>query len=749
MNSEVLNNNNEKCFKAIVEHSNDVISILSSEGKYVYVSPSIGKVLGYSDNEAMMLDVHTLTHPDEKAILIEAWNKMLNTVGIAISVQPCRIRHRDGTWRWIASSITNLLHHLDINGVLQSFRDITDSVALTNQNLFDKNNLEALINNTHDFMWSVDRNFKLITTNNAFVEVIKKFTGNSVSRGDSVFIDGFSKDQHDKYKKIFERVFEGEVIKEVEYRDQPIEGWSEIKYYPIWDNNTVIGAACHSKDISSIKKAEQRRRFDKNNLDALINSTVDIMWSMDSNLGLITYNQPFRNLVCNFTGKEVERGMNIFAMDMPSEISQDLVFRYKEYHRRGLSGEVFSVVDHFNFPREMWLQVSFHPIRLEDAIIGVACHSQDITEIKKVEQERIRNETRLKESQALAKLGHWELDLVTGESLWSEESCRIYGVPVEDNRQSFETWLSFIHPDDMTYVMSEIEKSQKTFSDSGMSHRILLRDGTVKHISSKTKFEFDHTGKVPVGIYGVAYDITAEKVAEMQLKQKARELELINAELEQFGYAVSHDLQEPLRMVTSFLSQLDKKYKDVLDDKGKQYIYFAVDGAKRMRQIILDMLEYSRVGKTNEATVEVDLSEVMEGIKVLLKSQIEEKKAIVQYEKLPVIRSKKAPINQVFQNLIGNGLKYTAEEVIPHIIIEVKDNKKQWIISVSDNGIGINEAHYDKVFAIFQRLHNKEEYSGTGIGLALTKKIIDHLGGEIWLESEEGKGSVFFFTLPK
>lgn len=740
---------NEKSVRAILEHSTDVIAVLSVEGEILYVTPSIDTVLGYTIAEAMKLEVFSLTYPEDRETLSAAWEEMLGTPGKVIPVRTYRMKHKDGTWRWIEASIRNNLHDPVLEGVVNIFRDVTDDVTAARQNVFDINNLVALINNTRDIMWSVDRGFKIITANIAFVEIIRQMTGHIISKGDSVFLEGFSKEHYQKYKKIYETVFEGEIVSEIEYLDQPTEVWSEITYYPIWEKDVVIGAACHSKDISEIKKAERNQQFDKKNLEALISSTVDMMWSLDKDLNLITGNQPFLKMMRSFIGKEIVKGENFYTMDLPPEISQELVFRYKGNYQRALAGEVFSVVDHFENPQEMWMQVSYHPIRLDEEIVGVACHSQIITEIKKVEQLRIRNEERLKESQALAKLGHWELDFASGEALWSEESCRIYGLPVDDNIHTFEEWVSFIHPDDFADIMALIEEAQKTLRDTVMRHRIMLRDGTVKHIASKTKFEFDETGKVPVGIYGVAYDITAEKEAEMQLKQKAKELALSNAELEQFAYAVSHDLQEPLRMVTGFLSKLEMKYSGLLDDKAKKYIHFAVDGARRMRQIIIDLLEYSRVGKSNEPLVDVDLNEVVEGIKVLLSNQIDDKKAVVHHVKLPVIRSNKVPLHQIFQNLIGNGLKYTAVGVVPQVKIVAKEGNTHWTISVSDNGIGINESDFDRVFAIFQRLHTKKEYSGTGIGLAITKKIIEQFGGEIWLESEEGRGSIFYFTLPK
>ena len=251
-------------------------------------------------------------------------------------------------------------------------------------------------------------------------------------------------------------------------------------------------------------------------------------------------------------------------------------------------------------------------------------------------------------------------------------------------------------------------------------------------------------------------DVTDRKMSDSRLnelnenlRKHARELAISNAELEQFAYVASHDLQEPLRMVTSFLSQIEQRYGDLLDDKGRKYIHFAVDGAKRMRQIILDLLEFSRVGSAGDNPEEVDLNKLVNDILPLYRKQIEEKKAIINVAVLPILHTHKVPIRQVFQNLISNALKYVKPGVCPSISIEFKEEPAYYAFWVEDNGIGINPEYFDKIFIIFQRLHNKDEYSGTGMGLALTKKIVENLGGKIWVKSEEGKGSAFCFTILK
>ena len=281
-----------------------------------------------------------------------------------------------------------------------------------------------------------------------------------------------------------------------------------------------------------------------------------------------------------------------------------------------------------------------------------------------------------------------------------------------------------------------------------------LKDGAYTHFLANVKPI--HDGKKAIGICITGIDITARKNtlkkledANRDLQKKTKELEVSNTELEQFAYVASHDLQEPLRMVTSFLSQLEKKYGDILDEKGKKYIYFATDGAKRMRQLILDLLEFSRVGRAEERLEEVDLNMLVNEVLPLYRKNIGELKAKVYFEQLPVMQVYKTPVRQVFHNLLSNALKYHREGVAPLITISSKETPTAFEFSFKDNGIGIDSEYFNQIFIIFKRLHNRDQYPGTGMGLAVTKKIIENMGGRIWVDSREGEGSVFHFTIPK
>ncbi|WP_225997656.1 sensor histidine kinase [Myceligenerans pegani] len=237
--------------------------------------------------------------------------------------------------------------------------------------------------------------------------------------------------------------------------------------------------------------------------------------------------------------------------------------------------------------------------------------------------------------------------------------------------------------------------------------------------------------------------------AHVMLTDQARELERSNRDLEHFAYVASHDLQEPLRKVAGFSQMLQQRYGDSLDDKAHQYIEFAVDGAKRMQELIKDLLSFSRVGRSGEEHASVDLDEVLSQVESDLSERIVESGATITHDPLPTVRGEPRLLHQVLANLLSNALKFRAPERDPVVHIEVRSMRTAWEISVVDNGIGIEPQYADKVFVIFQRLHPRGEYSGTGIGLALVKRIVEHHGGHIWIEPTEGGGTTVRFTLAR
>jgi len=349
----------------------------------------------------------------------------------------------------------------------------------------------------------------------------------------------------------------------------------------------------------------------------------------------------------------------------------------------------------------------------------------------------------------------FDWDIESGFIFRGEGYSRLFGFDHTKNKLS--DWLDRIHPDDIQKVNKKLHEvlANKDLSIWTKEYRFLVYDTTYAEVMETGYIIRNLHGKA-IRMIGAIRDITELKQAESELqetntklKEQTRELTLSNQELEQFAYIASHDLQEPLRMVSSFLSLLEKKYDDKIDEQGKRYIHFATDGAKRMRQIILDLLSFSRVGRIQSEVVELNLNELIYEINQLNQSLLFETKAEIHVGNLPTLHIPKSPMLQLFQNLISNAIKYRNHETTPIIHINAIELDKEWQFSVQDNGIGIEKEFYDKIFILFQRLHTRDKYEGTGVGLAICKKIVEQFGGKIWLESEQNIGTTFFFTLAK
>ncbi|MFC7642810.1 ATP-binding protein [Streptosporangium lutulentum] len=246
----------------------------------------------------------------------------------------------------------------------------------------------------------------------------------------------------------------------------------------------------------------------------------------------------------------------------------------------------------------------------------------------------------------------------------------------------------------------------------------------------------------------IVAELEETRVSRQQLAAQAEELKRSNAELEQFAYVASHDLQEPLRKVASFCQMLQQRYASQLDDRANTYIDFAVDGAKRMQVLINELLTFSRVGRVNQEPVETDLNDVVERALANLAAAVEESEAEVEVGDLPVVIGDRTKLVMLWQNLIGNSLKFRSPGRAPRVRIEAEERDGKWWMTVTDNGIGIPPNFADKIFVIFQRLHQRDAYEGTGIGLALCRKIVEHHRGRIWLDTEYRDGTRFVLTLP-
>jgi PAS domain S-box-containing protein len=391
--------------------------------------------------------------------------------------------------------------------------------------------------------------------------------------------------------------------------------------------------------------------------------------------------------------------------------------------------------------------------RFDERTSALQALQKAMRSLQKEMSERCRVEKALRESEEKYRTiledtqeGYFELDLAGNLTFVNDEACSRLGYPREEligmNYRQY-----YADPEAAKQIFQVYNELYRTGEPiRGLDREVIRKNGTKLIHELSVSLIRDSEGK-PIGFRGTSRDITERKQAEEALKEKTEELARSNRDLEQFAYVASHDLQEPLRMVTSYVQLLARRYKGKLDSDADEFIAFAENGAIRMWRLINDLLTYSRVGAWGKEFEPIDCETVLDQSLNNLKVAIEENGAVVTHDPLPTVMADNPQLVQLFQNLIGNAIKFRGKEP-PRIHASAGRNGSGWIFSVRDNGIGIAPEYAERIFVIFQRLHGREEYPGTGIGLAICQKIVERHGGRIWVESEVGRGATFYFTLP-
>lgn len=515
--------------------------------------------------------------------------------------------------------------------------------------------------------------------------------------------------------------------------------WSENE----WSFSQTIASNLASAIQRRNNQLALQQAFEEKN--AILESIGEAFFALDRDWKIRYWNQRAEQLM----GVNRSRLLGEVLFEVFPEAKK---FKFQRQYVNALKTQSPVHFEEYFDPLHRWLEVNAYPS--ED---GLSVFVKDITDEKKAfENVRLSNERFEKIAEATND-AIWDFDVENDRLFWGKGFSSLFGYDLESLTPSLDLLVDLIHPDDREKVATKIRQfmSSKTLTSWFEEYRFLQKNGFYAFVMDRAIFIRNQEGKV-TRVVGAMTDITYRKEYEeslealnQQMAVHAKELERSNLELEQFAYVASHDLQEPLRMVSSFMGLLERKYSPELDEKAHQYIRFAIDGAKRMRQIILDLLEFSRIGKHEESLKLISINQIVDEVCVLQKRIIREGNAKIIYGDLPSVISYRPPIMQVFQNLIGNALKYRRPDHSPQIEIRAEAAGDFWRFSVKDNGIGIDPIYHEKIFIIFNRLHNDDEYTGTGMGLAIVKKIIENLGGTIEVDSAIGEGSTFYFTLPR
>ena len=613
----------------------DAIICINTKGNITFWNPQAAQIFGWSESEVMHKDLGSFiipamyhkAHNDgmkkflstghgpalNKLLTLTAVNKAGVTFPIEITIIPIKQKEEEFFCAFV--------------------RDITERKKAEDRIRISNERYDLVAKATNDYIWDWDINSNQVTRigngfktlfgyENTDENTVVGFWDELIHPND---LDRIKRSQQEKFFSTNESYWE------IEYQFLKADGTYAHVYdkgYIIRDRTgkplRMIGA---TQDVTQLKEKINEITRIKQNLDSLINTTNDRIWSINSQYRVIASNSANNEYLFKAIGKHINEGDLLVNPSADCKKTAEI----KGYYDRALQGESFNIEeDEFSTEdnEHRYTVVSFSPIVDSfQQIAGVACYAKDITDIKK-----------------------------SGQRL---------------NQLNIE------------------------------------------------------------------------------LQDQAGELAASNAELERFAYVASHDLQEPLRMVTGFLKLLEKQYKDNLDEASSKYIHFAVDGAERMKKLILDLLEYSRVSTNKELVSNVNMNEVLKDVLQIMDARIKEIPCTIRFNQLPTLKAaSRTQMFQLLQNLIGNALKYHSDPPC-EIEIEATEQELDWLFKIKDNGIGFDPQFAERVFVIFQRLHNKSEYSGTGIGLSICKKIVERHGGKIWAVSEKGKGSTFYFSLTK
>jgi len=500
-------------------------------------------------------------------------------------------------------------------------------------------------------------------------------------------------------------------------------------------------------ELTERKKAEKMLQESEERFRSLIETTSDWIWEVDQN-GIYTYSSPKIIDILGYRPEEII-GKTPFDLmpfdeaDYVKKIFQSIVQSQKPF-------ELLENMNQHKDGRLITLETSGVPIFDKNGEFqGYRGIDRDITERKKAEETIRESEEKFK---GIFDFAADALHLMVGDKFIdnNQKAIQMYGYKTKE--EMLGTTPMDISPERQPDGQLSSEKAIQYIQEALAGKPQIFY---WKHKRRDTGELFDVEVMLSsIVLGGKTYllaserDITERMKAERELKRTMEELKISNEELEQFAYVASHDLQEPLRMVASFTQLLQQRYQDKLDQDANEFINFAVDGATRMQGLINDLLILSRVGTRGNPFKATDMNIILQDVLDNVTQSIKETDATITNDPLPVVIADDSQMIQLLQNLISNAIKFHGGEPPRiHVSGEVKAN--EGIFSVKDNGIGIDSKYFEKIFVIFQRLHKKEKYGGTGIGLAVCKKIVQRHGGKIWVESELGKGSTFYFTINK
>lgn len=778
-------------YRCLLDVAQTALLIIQSDGTPLEANKAACKLFGYTEKEFKALGqkgLHTLTglSPDifqqkpTNGILVKkstGIRKNNNQFAAEITLY---IDTDDSNYAVLVKDISeykvNGLQLEGLPGEMQKTpKQEADSRAI----------MKNVLNNITDGFIIIDRNWDILFWNKAAETILGKNETDLLGKN---IWEEFPELEVLKLHKNYQILLEEK--KSIRFREYfpSYKVWADVSVYP--SEHTI---SVYFKDVTEVKNLQTLQKLEREVLE--MNAKQDIPFEKALDFYLLELEKLHPGMNCSVLRLQGNQLFNWSSPSLPqrytqaingaligenqgscgtaaylmekvvvADISRD--FRWAEYKhlalREGLKAcWSFPIIDSANNIMGTFA-IYYNRIKTptpeEESTLERAKNLLTIIIENKLSLEAVKESNRSYDLVALATNDAiWDWDLTTNKVVRTGMGLKIlFGYEQAEADADLDFWMKRVHPDDKKWVITK----QREFLDNPVNqyweeeYRFRKINGEYAYVFDRGYIIRNEEGKA-IRMIGATRDITERKQNEAlllelnnKLKQRADELAASNVELERFAYIASHDMQEPLRMISSFLQLFRKKYEGQLDETAEQYIHYAVDGADRMKRLIKDLLEYSKVGSSKENYEEVNTYNLVNEVVNVFLDRLEEMKGVITIDNLPQVLANKTQLFQLFQNLIGNALKYAGNEP-PRILIQGVEASDHYQFSIRDNGIGIKPVFFEKIFVLFQRLHHKNEYGGTGIGLAVCKKIVERHKGRIWLESEPGKGSCFYFTISK
>jgi PAS domain S-box-containing protein len=720
------------------------LALSRMDGTLEDVNETYAKITGHTIEECKTMSYYEIT-PDKYSRQEINILKELELTGRYGPYEKEYI-HKDGHLVPVTLSGT-ILEKNGIKYTWSSVEDISQRKIVDSKLRKSEERYRQIVETAQEGIWLVDENYRTIFANKIMGEMLGYAPAEMMGKDIYYFMDKETKKTaFESLGKRKQGIKENFDFKHITKKGEVV--WTFMATSPVIDDNgKYIGALAMVTDITERKRTEEALSNNELRYRTLTGSAPVGIFQTDIEGKTIYVNETW----LEYTGMTFEETLGDGWISAIHPVDRETMIKdWNDKSEKGLeSATEYRLIDKKGNVK--WVMGKAVPIfNKSGKILGHIGTVSDITERKQAIELLEQSENKYRQIVETAQEGIWLIDENNYISFFNQKMCEILGYSAEEMKG--KKLFDFMDADGKKNALPQIEKRKQKINGN-YDVKYITKSGKPIWTNISTNTLFGEDGKYK-GALAMVTDITHRKSdeellhqSEIKLAAKNKELEQKNKELEQFAYVASHDLQEPLRTTSSFVNLLEEQYKGRLDEKADKYIHYIVESSDRMKTLITDLLEFSRIGSKKELK-EFDCNAVLQEVLDDLGAAIKETGAKITSETLPVI-SGYPEIRQLFQNLLFNSIKFRKKNTRPEIHISVQYKTDEWQFAFSDNGIGIAKENHERIFIIFQRLHTRTEYPGSGIGLSHCKKIVELHRGKIWLESEPGKGATFYFTIPQ